>query len=61
MGVKAEGVVAQVKAALLGDGALAFFDFKVNEFFNVTAVQAHQVIVVIALGAAITASVRLLS
>jgi len=42
-------MLGQPEAALLGDAMLTSFDFIVEKFFDATAIQAHQMIMMIAL------------
>ena len=48
-GVQRQRVVLQLEAARLRDGALALLDLGVEELLDPAAVQAHQVVVVLAL------------
>jgi hypothetical protein len=47
VGVKAQGVIAQLKATGFGDCALPLFDFRIDKLFDMPTVQANQVVVVI--------------
>ena len=47
--INLQRMLANDKAALLGDTCLTFFDFRIDKFFNFAALHAHQMIVVVAL------------
>ena len=49
VGVDLQRVVVDGEAAFLGDAGLAFFDFGVEELLDLAALQADQMIVVVAL------------
>ena len=46
-GIQAQGVVGNRKPFFFRDGVLAFFDFCVVKLFNLAAVQAHQMVMVL--------------
>ena len=48
LGVEIERVILNGEAAFLGDSVLALLDFRVVKFLDTPAVDAHQVIVVLA-------------
>jgi len=47
MRIKTKGMIGQSKALGSGDAALATFNFRVVKLFNSTAVQAHQMVVML--------------